>query len=117
MSLEPGQADLVAWGKAIALTTRGRRTGRPAVAVVGFVEEADGSLLVAAGDLDADWAANLRANPDCTVRRGDATRVAVAEELDGADRSRAVVQLILRYGTPSERLGVGPAFRLRFARS
>jgi hypothetical protein len=36
----------------------------------------------------------------------------VAVALSGADHSDAIVALILRYGTPAERLGAGPAFRL-----
>jgi len=40
-------------------------------------------------------------------------RVVEAELLEGADANRAVRELILRYGTPAERLGAGPAFRLR----
>ena len=40
----------------------GGSTGRPARAAVGFVEETDGSLLVAAGEPDADWARNLEAD-------------------------------------------------------
>jgi hypothetical protein len=43
----------------------------------------------------------------------DRTFEAIAEELDGADHARAVRELILRYGTPSEGLGAGPSFRLR----
>jgi deazaflavin-dependent oxidoreductase (nitroreductase family) len=110
---DPFGADLVAWGKAIALTTRGRVTGRDVVAVVGFAEEADGSYLIAAGNPAAHWVANLRADPACQVRVGDVTTSGVAEELDGPDKSRAVVALILKYGTPAESLGAGPAFRLR----
>ena len=84
---------------------------------VGFVEEPDGSLLVAAGDPDADWARNLDADPRCRVTVGDLTRDAVAESLDSEEAARAVTELILRYGTPAERLGRGPAFRLRVAES
>lgn len=36
-----------------------------------------------------------------------------AERLRGDAANRAVVALILKYGTPAERLGRGPAFRLR----
>jgi hypothetical protein len=68
---------------------------------------------VAAGDPEADWARNLEAEPRCTVTVGDRTWSAVAEPLGGADAARAVSGLILRYGTPAERLGRGPAFRLR----
>jgi IMP dehydrogenase/GMP reductase len=37
----------------------------------------------------------------------------VAEEMTGAERNAAIASLILRYGTPAEGLGRGPAFRLR----
>lgn len=94
------------------LETHGRVTGSLARAAVGFVGEPDGSLLVAAGDPDADWALNLVADPRCRVTIGDRAVSAEAVELDGADRSRAIRELILKYGTPSERLGSGPAFRL-----
>jgi deazaflavin-dependent oxidoreductase (nitroreductase family) len=94
------------------LETRGRETGRIARAAVGFVEEPDGSLLVAAGDSAADWALNVIAEPHCRATIGERTMDAEAVELDGADRARAIRELILKYGTPSERLGLGPAFRL-----
>jgi hypothetical protein len=80
---------------------------------VGFVEEPDGTLLIAAGDQGADWALNLLADPRCRVRIGDAEGGYVAVELGAAEHARAVRELILRYGTPAERLGAGPAFRLR----
>jgi hypothetical protein len=38
---------------------------------------------------------------------------AVAEPLDRTATASTVSALILRYGTPAERLGRGPAFRLR----
>jgi hypothetical protein len=88
-------------------------TGREASAAVGFIEEPDGSLLVAAGDPDADWARNLEADPACRLTVGDRSWDAVAEPLDRAAAARTVTGLILRYGTPAERLGRGPAFRLR----
>lgn len=104
---------MVADGRAVRLETRGRRTGRPVAVAIGFVEEPDGSLLVAAGHPDTDWAQNLLAEPRCRVALGEATFEAVAELLEGADAARAIRELILRYGTPAERLGAGPAFRLR----
>lgn len=87
-------------------------TGRRARAAVGFVEQTDGSLLVAAGDPNADWVLNLESEPRCGVELGDRRFAAVAEPVDGPDRARAVRELILRYGTPAERLGSGPVFRL-----
>ena len=80
---------------------------------VGYVEEPDGSLLVAAGAPDADWALNLEADPSCTVSIGERSWPATAEPVGEAARAHAVRELILRYGTPAERLGLGPVFRLR----
>jgi hypothetical protein len=80
---------------------------------VGFVEAPDGGYFVAAGDPDADWARNLEADPRCTVTVSGATVDAIAEPLDAAEHNAAITALILKYGTPSERLGLGPAFRLR----
>lgn len=100
----------------LRLETRGRVTGHPVKVALGYVEEPDGSVLVAAGSAGADWARNLDADPSCRVTIGDVTWPdAVAEPLDGADAQRAVRELILKYGTPAERLGRGPAYRLRAA--
>ena len=87
-------------------------TGNPATTAVGFVEQADGSLLVAAGSEDADWALNLRSDARCTALVGELTTRFVARELHDAERNAAITALILKYGTPAERLGRGPAFRL-----
>ena len=110
---DPYADQLVGWEKAVAIESRGRVSGQTVVAAVGFVLEPDGSLLVAAGDPGAHWAANLRAEPRCVARIGTLEGRYVAEELDGAAKARAITELILTYGTPAERLGAGPAFRLR----
>ena len=104
--------ELATWGKVAILETRGRSTGRRARAAVGFIEADDDAILVAAGDPDVDWALNLEVNPRCRVSIGDRSWDAVAEPLDRALAAAAVAALILRYGTPAERLGRGPAFRL-----
>ena len=80
---------------------------------IGFVEEPDGSVLVAAGSADADWARNLEVHPRCRVTIGVDAWAAFAEPLAGPEAHSAVRELILRYGTPAERLGTGPSFRLR----
>ena len=80
---------------------------------MGFVEEPDGTFLVAAGTDDADWARNLFAAPACRAAIGDDAFEAIAEPLEGPDFDRAIRELILRYGTTAERLGHGPAFRIR----
>jgi deazaflavin-dependent oxidoreductase (nitroreductase family) len=103
---------LAGWGKAALIETRGRVSGEPARAHVGFIEESDGSIVVAAGP-GAHWAANLLADPACAVTVGGRTFDGVAEPLGGADLAAAIRDLILRYGTPAERLGSGPAFRIR----
>ena len=113
MPTDPYGEQLVGWEKAVAIETRGRVSGRTVVAAVGFVDEPDGSLLVAAGDPAAHWAANLRAEPRCIARIGALEGTYFAEELDGAAKAQAIAELILKYGTPAERLGAGPAFRLR----
>jgi hypothetical protein len=79
---------------------------------VGFVDEPDGSILVAAGE-GAVWAGNLEADPRCLVEIGERRFEAVAEPLDRREHGAVVAGLILRYGTPAERLGRGPSFRLR----
>lgn len=103
----------MAWGRVVRVETIGRVTGRPARAVVGFSERPDGSLLVAAGSPRADWALNLLADPRCRITVGDATRSATARVLEGPEHGAAVRELILKYGTPAEGLGAGPAFELR----
>jgi deazaflavin-dependent oxidoreductase (nitroreductase family) len=104
---------LAAWGKVVLLETTGRISGVTRRTAVGFVAEPDGSLLVAAGSPDSHWAANLLADPACHGTIAEGRRAYRAEALAGAERARAISELILRYGTPAERLGAGPAFRLR----
>ena len=69
-------------------------------------------MLVAAGD-SARWALNLLDQPRVDVEIAGRAFAAVAEGLDAADHARAIRGLILRYGTPAERLGRGLSFRLR----
>ena len=103
---------LAGWGKVGLLETRGRVTGHLIRTAVGFDRQPDGSLLVAAGTAESDWALNLRAEPNCRLTIGTDTEEYAATELTGDEHARAVVALILKYGTPAERLGRGPAFRL-----
>jgi deazaflavin-dependent oxidoreductase (nitroreductase family) len=105
--------DLVQWGRVLRIETRGRVTGRPAQAAVGFVERADGTLVIAASSPYASWALNLLSEPACRITIGDETWAATARELEGSEHAGAVRDLILRYGTPSESLGSGPAFEVR----
>ena len=106
-------AELAEWGKVALLETTGRRSSRAIKTAIGFVEGEAGSINVAAGSEASVWALNLRANPHCRVTIGGRVGRYLASELDeGADRSQVLVQLVLKYGTPAERLGRGPVFRL-----
>ena len=104
--------ELVAFGKYARLETTGRITGMRRVVTVGFVQEPDGSILVAARP-GAHWAENLFEEPRCRVTVGERTWNAVAEPLEGPAFALAIREQILRYGTPAETLGHGLAFRLR----
>lgn len=95
------------------IETRGRVSGRTTRTAVGYVEEPDGSFLVAAGSSEAHWARNLEAHPAAVVELDGRRLVVQAEPLDDDGHVRAVRDLILRYGTPAEPLGSGPSFRLR----
>lgn len=105
--------DLAAWNKVVRLHTTGRRSGRIRSVTVGYVEEEDGALMVAAASEATAWAANLRSRPDCVVELDGQQYPSRAIPLEGSARDRAVTRLILKYGTPAERLGAGPAFRLQ----
>lgn len=107
--------DLVRSGRYARLEIRGRSSGEIRAVTVGYAEEPDGSLLIAAGAADADWARNLEAATDpVRVTIGERTFDATAEVIDDDDprRGAAIRELILRYGTPAERLG-GSVFVLR----
>ena len=105
--------ELVQWGRVARIETIGRATGPSVTVEVGYLEAPGGSLLVAAGDPDADWTRNLDAESRCRVRVGDRDWAAIATLVEGPDAATAIRDLILRYGTPAERLGRGPVYRLR----
>ena len=109
------EEDLVASGRFVRIETIGRRSGEPRAVTVGFVDDAfeDGAVVVAAGEPNAAWALNLLEHPACRVRLGERIFDAIAEPLESGDHGRAIAAMILRYGTPAEGLGRGPAFRLR----
>jgi hypothetical protein len=79
---------------------------------VGFIEDESGNILVAASSDAAHWAQNLAADPSCHIER-EGSRVACrAASLPDNERNAVIAELILKYGTPSEQLGAGPAFRI-----
>ncbi|MBX3031660.1 MAG: nitroreductase family deazaflavin-dependent oxidoreductase [Chloroflexi bacterium] len=111
-SLDPVAEDLAAWGRVAVLAIPGRRSGVVRRTPVGFLEQPDGSLHVAASTPHTAWALDLLAAGSCEVTIGTRTGLYDATPLDDAALATTVVELILRYGTPAESLGGGPAFRL-----
>jgi deazaflavin-dependent oxidoreductase (nitroreductase family) len=99
-------------GDVALIEVPGRTSGQPRRTAVGYVREPDGSLLVAASAEHTQWARNIEAAGRCRVTVGTGTLECDVERLPDDQRARVVVALILRYGTPAERLGAGPAFRL-----
>ena len=109
------EADLVASGRFARVETIGRRSGQPRAVTVGFVDDpvVEDAVIVAAGEPGTAWAQNLIDQAACRVRIGDREFDAMAERFERGDHDRAIAAMILRYGTPAEGLGRGPAFRLR----
>jgi deazaflavin-dependent oxidoreductase (nitroreductase family) len=110
------EADLVASGRFVRIEMRAERSGGQRSVTVGYVEDPaglSGAILVAAGAPDSVWARNLLDDPACRVVIGDRRFDAIAEPLEGPDHARTIAAMILRYGTPAERLGAGQSFRLR----
>jgi deazaflavin-dependent oxidoreductase (nitroreductase family) len=112
LAVDPIGEELARWGKVALIETIGRTSGKRTKAAVGFLESPDGSLVVAAGSQSADWALNLGREATVAVTIGDETRLYIANQVSEAERASAIVELILKYGTPAERLGRGPVFRL-----
>ena len=106
--------DLVRTGRYARLDFRGRGAA-PRRVTVGYVEGPDGTLFVAARDPAARWAQELELGDGrATITVADRTTPVQATALASDDprRSAAIRDLILRYGTPSERIGAGAVFAL-----
>lgn len=75
----------------LRLTTTGRRSGQPRVAIVGYFE--DGANLVSLamngwGKDEPAWWLNLRSNPDAAVVLADGPRAVRARAAAGPERER-----------------------------
>lgn len=73
------------------LTTHGRRSGKPRIAIVGYFE--DGANLVTLAmngwaDAEPAWWLNLQAQPDTTVELPDGPRAVRARVAAGEERER-----------------------------
>ncbi|MDX6646276.1 MAG: hypothetical protein QOK40_2003 [Miltoncostaeaceae bacterium] len=79
------------------LHTRGRRSGRWHATPVCLAEIGGGRYLVAPRG-ETDWARNLRAGPECELRRGGRRMRLRASEVAGEERAAAVAEYVRRYG-------------------
>jgi deazaflavin-dependent oxidoreductase (nitroreductase family) len=75
----------------IRLTTIGRKTGQEHEVTIYAFHDGDDLVVVgsyAGRPKDPDWAANLKANPRATVKKGRETIEHQARVVDGAERER-----------------------------
>jgi deazaflavin-dependent oxidoreductase (nitroreductase family) len=91
-------------GLAGRLTVPGRRSGVPRTVQCGFLERADGSVIV--GSVSGrQWPANLAAAGRCTFQpRGRTARSYTARELEGDERAAATAEFLERRGERAARM-------------
>ena len=73
------------------LTTLGRRSGQPRVAIVGYFEDGENLVTLAMNgwaDAEPAWWLNLQAQPDAIVELKDGPRAVRARAATGAERER-----------------------------
>jgi F420H(2)-dependent quinone reductase len=73
------------------LTTMGRRSGQPRVAIVGYYEDGPNLVTLAMNgwaDAEPAWWLNLQVQPDTTGTLPDGTRAVRARAAAGAERER-----------------------------
>jgi deazaflavin-dependent oxidoreductase (nitroreductase family) len=78
------------WGT-LRLTTVGRRTGKPRVAILGYVEDGPNLVTLAMNgwaDPEPAWWLNLQARPDTVVVLADGPRAVHARAATGDERAR-----------------------------
>ena len=75
----------------LRLKTRGRRSGQPRVAILGYYEDGPNLITLAMNgwaDADPAWWLNLQAHPEATVDLADGPRAVRARAAAGEDRAR-----------------------------
>jgi F420H(2)-dependent quinone reductase len=75
----------------LRLTTLGRRSGQPRVAIVGYFEDGPNLVTLAMngwGEKEPAWWLNLQARPDTTVELPGETRAVRARAAAGEERAR-----------------------------
>lgn len=103
---------LLRQGRVGRLTTIGRRTGRPRLAYVGIVPLDGGRYLIGAGGPGRSWAANLRANPTCTLETRDGSGRFRARLLAQDERAAAAAAMAARMGPMARRASWADIFEL-----
>ena len=94
----------------LRLTTVGRRSGRPRVAIVGYLEDGPNLVTLAMNgwaEAEPAWWLNLQAQPDTTVELKDGSRAIRARAAEGEERDR----LWARWGELSDRYDAWAARR------
>ena len=75
----------------LRLTTLGRRSGQPRVAIVGYYEDGPNLVTLAMNgwaEADPAWWLNLQARPDTVVELNDGPRAVRARAAEGDERDR-----------------------------
>ena len=107
-----GGAILVRVGAAGRLTTLGRASGQPRTVQCGFLQRADGTVLVGSAE-GRQWPRNLAAAGWCTFEaRGLPKQRYRARQLDGAQRDRAISDFREARGERAAKLFTGRVFEL-----
>jgi deazaflavin-dependent oxidoreductase (nitroreductase family) len=73
------------------LTTVGRRSGQPRVAIVGYLQDGQNFVTLAMNgwaEAEPAWWLNLQAQPDTTVERNDGLRAVLGRAAEGEERDR-----------------------------
>jgi len=89
-----GRVGLRPPGKAfgmLRLTTIGRRSGQPRVAIVGYLEDGQNLVTLAMNgwaEAEPAWWLNLQAQPDTTVELKDGLRAVRGRTAEGEERDR-----------------------------
>jgi len=94
----------------LRLTTLGRRSGQPRVAIVGYYEDGPNLVTLAMNgwaEAEPAWWLNLQAQPDTTVELTDGPRAVHARAAEGEERDR----LWARWGEFSEDYDAWAAMR------
>ena len=94
----------------LRLTTLGRRSGQPRVAIVGYLEDGPNLVTLAMNgwaEAEPAWWLNLQAQPDTTVELTDGPRSVRGRAAEGEERDR----LWARWGELSDQYDAWAAMR------